>query len=119
MKTIFISSSKNNIFVVVTNSAGELLYKDSGGVHCKRGSEKKTPKIAEKIITNIKKFISVENNEEIVLKFRNHRYTDRGRASRQIKFILKTLPFEINLKEIIDANRISKTIVRHRARRRV
>ena len=121
MKTIFFSSSKNNIFVVLTNSSGELLYKDSGGSHCKRGSERKTPKIAEKIQEKLIGFLekNFSTTESYLFKYRNPRYIDRGRMTRQVKFIIKNWPAEVNLKEIIDANKIIKTAVRYRARRRV
>ena len=119
MKTIFISSSKNNIFVVVTNNSGDLLYKDSGGFHCKRGSEKRTPKVAEKVLKALSDYLERDVNEEYILKYRNHRYTDKGKMTRQLKVVLKNWPTELMLKEIIDANKILKTTVRYKARRRV
>jgi len=119
MKTIFISSSKNNIFIVVTNNNGQLLFKDSGGKYCKRGSERKTPKVAEKMLKRLEEYLEKNSIQECILKYRNHRYTDKGKVTKQLRLILKSWSNEVLLKEIIDANKIIKTAVRYKSRRRV
>jgi ribosomal protein S11 len=120
MKKIYLSVSTNNIFISLLDSSGSLLYKDSGGMNCKRGAEKKTPKIAEKMVLKLKDYVTTNySTESFFLVFRNHRYNDKGKIVSQLKHLIKIWPSEIILKEIINDNKVVKTTVRYKARRRV
>lgn len=117
---VYITSSKNNLFISLIDSSGFIIYKDSGGMNCKRGSEKKTPKIAEKMLDKLLlKLNQILNDSEIVIKFRNHRYVEKGKITSQLRYLLKTWPNDIKIKGIFNDNKIVKTEVRYRSRRRV
>jgi hypothetical protein len=117
---IKLNSTKNNFFIVVCDNFSEgVIYKDSGGRHTKRGAQKHSLKVIEKMGEGLFSFLKESKEEKFDVMVKNHRYREQNKLNTHMKYFIKNWNKDYPYNSLYMDKKIYKTKVRFKSKRRV